>query len=229
MSTTTKPPAVVPASNVVPFAAPPMPSQMWSGWGGGAPPGCCPSCGGGMGNLMQCYCDVQAAQAFICQMMINCVQTNPAVTAAIIAAIEASGSSLPLLGVTNGSAAQPGQVGEFINLSTAVSFPVTASYAQPVTLGVLQPGDWNCWAYLGQSVLTTGSYMTLNPVPAGFSNVLAQELAGPGLAEATVLVAPACEALISVPTLIAFTLTTNTGGAGTAGNATLFFSARRCR
>ena len=108
-----------PSGQVVPFPLP------WATPGPGGqlpwlPPGCCPP--GGMDALMKCYCDIQAAMAFISKIMIDLINNDPAVAQAMIAAIEKSGSTLPLVGVTNGSDAQPGQVGEWVHLVQTASY-----------------------------------------------------------------------------------------------------------
>lgn len=208
----------------------PVPFPMWGG-GGSLPwgPGCCPP--GGMDALMKCYCDVQAATAFICSVMVTCIQNNPAVTAAIIAAIEKSGSNLPLIGVTNGSDAQPGQVGEFVTFSVFAPYP-TSELQQTIVAGVLQPGDWNVWAWTAYSTYVTGALMNLNPQPPGFFDTMtAQIYAGSGTDEqGLVVVAPMTQASLSVPTLVSFGVLTNANGAGVAaGNVYLYVRARRMR
>lgn len=217
----TTPPAAVPAPTVVPF---PMP---WSG--NPALAGCCPP--GGMDKLLQCYCDIQAAQAFISAMMIDAINNNPAVTQAIIAAIEASGSSLPLIGVTNGTDAQPGQVGEWVLFEQNVNF--TAAFQnQTVTMGILQPGDWDFWIYANCPSPVVGINMSLLPVPAGMmgepQGFFITDATAP--AEQVATAGPAARLLISVPTLIPILLLTNQSGSGpAAGTLVLFFSARRRR
>lgn len=205
---------------------PPMPFPMWGG-GGSLPwgPGCCPP--GGMDALMKCYCDVQAATAFICSVMVQCIQTNPAVTAAIIAAIEASGSTLPLLGVTNGTEAQPGQVGEFVHFSIPLSY-LAANQSYPISVGVLQPGDWDVWAQLSfmNNPDIIGAYFILAPVPVGLSGDMYTISTTSGPLVAVTIPSEAVQALISVPTLIAMSVTINSPS---AGNALFEFSARRRR
>lgn len=224
-------------SNVVPMpkapapaTAPPMPMpSMWGG--GGSPPwgpGCCPP--GGMDALLQCYCDVQAATKFICSVMVTCIQTNPAVTAAIIAAIEASGSSLPLIGVTNGSDAQPGQVGEWVQFSQNFNY-TAAAQTQTLTLGVLNPGDWDCWLYAsGFAGTYNDCNFELNPVPPGFAGDMGAgnvSLSGP---VSVTIPSTTVRASITAPSLIAVQIQTNefnqTSGAS-SGNMT--FRARRVR
>lgn len=238
-------------SNVVPMphaatpataAAAPAPTPAWGGpwamnpiypippgpWSSGGLPwgqsGCCPP--GGMDALMKCYCDVQAATAFICSVMVQCVQTNPAVVQAIIAAIEASGSTLPLLGVTNGVEAQAGQVGEWVEFQQLPAFAAGNS-TQSVTMGVLQPGDWDCWMDCSVSVGVTDLQIFLSPAPAGFSGDCGGYLATTPGPEGVRLVGQTDQGLISVPSLIVFSMIV--GGATAAGSGVLQFKARRRR
>ena len=213
------PPMVWPPSNpsgtVIPFPLP---------WG---QTGCCPP--GGLDALMKCYCDIQQASAFIGQIMLDQINNNPAIIAAIIAGIENSGSSLPTVGVTNGAAAQPGQVGEFVAFSQSVAYPTTSQNV-PVTMGVLPPGDWDIWAFGNTSTLVSDFAFVLNPVPAGVSNDLETLIVPFTAAEALELVSTTAQALISVPTLFVFQVGTNGVGAGSsAGTATITFNARRRR
>lgn len=229
-----------PTSNVVPMAkaptpatAPPqMPMPMPGMWGGGGSlpwgPGCCPP--GGMDALMKCYCDVQAATAFICSVMVQCVQTNPAVVQAIIAAIEASGSSLPLLGVTNGEPAAVGQVGEFEVLTASQTYPATAGTYQPVTMGILQPGDWDIWAYVRPSTPMDWISISINPLPAGvYDSLSCVASSGDAPLQYFTLVSPATRALLSLPTLFVLNMGTDNTTGGTGGTASLALAARRRR
>lgn len=206
-----------PSGTVIPFPLP---------WG---QTGCCPP--GGMDALMKCYCDLQQASAFIGQVMLDQINNNPAQIEAIIAGIEASGSSLPTIGVTNGSNAQPGQVGEWVEFVATAAY-TAASQTQNLTMGVLQPGDWDCTAFCEYSTYITGSQFILAPQPAGFSNTMfgATESAGDTGILGITTVSPLARASISVPSLVVFSLTTNGPSAGpSAGQATLTFDARRAR
>ena len=219
------PHALAPASNP---AQPPMPFPMWGG-GGSLPwgPGCCPP--GGMDALMKCWCDVQAATAFICSVMVQCVQTNPAVTAAIIAAIEASGSSLPLTGVTNGSDAQPGQVGEWVEYVAEPAYSGAIDQTVVAPMGVLNPGDWDYWFQVSPSNTTTTVAAYINPLPPGFtSGLFATVDAGTG-SQATTLVSSTGRALISVPSLVTLQLSMNWVAVSPPGTANCVFMARRRR
>lgn len=207
------------ASQVVSF---PMPMSS------SFPAGCCPP--GGMDALMQCYCDIQAAKNFIGKIVLDLMQTDPAFATAMVQAIADSGAALPLVGVTNGTPAQPGQVGEFINIYVTAPYPVTANYAQAVTMGVLQPGDWDCAAYAYVDQAVTGMAYELSPAPPGVSNPMPGEFIVPAATVAGVVVTPLAQMLIAVPTLINFRVITNLGAAGpSAGNVTIVFMARRAR
>lgn len=225
MSTTVPP---KPASSVVPFPAPmlggpPPGAVMPMMWGGAA--GCCPP--GGMDGLIKCYCDIQAATAFITAIMIDAINNNPAVTEAIIAAIEKSGSSLPLIGVTNGAAAQPGQVGEFIDMRGTMAFAATGTTNGTITMGVLQPGDWDTWAVGWNAADVSSQTFWMNPWPTGFDIQLSAAEGVNAGSEYDVLVSSETRALISVPTLINFSA--SVVASGTAGSFNMGFFARRAR
>lgn len=206
-----------PPTTPVPWPQPgvwPMPSAM---------AGCCPP-----SNLMQCYCDIQNATAFITAIMLDAINTNPAVAEAIIAAIQKSGSNLPLLGVTDGSNAQPGQVGEYVRFQQTVSILGTAQ-TQSVTMGVLQPGDWDVWLFAGPQGWTADIQIYLDPLPAGFIDSGYAILGDMG-AVPIAAVGMTTRGSISVPTLMVMTLTTNNSGPG-SGNSTCgcILTARRRR
>lgn len=191
------------------------------------PAGCCPP--GGMDALLQCYCDVQAATAFISKVVQDLAANDPAFQQALVDAIATSGSNIPLIGVTNGADAQPGQVGEWIDYGLAVSY-TAATQSQPVTMGTLPPGDWDIWASCNLEPGNTGGSFILNPVPAGFTALGLQTIGAAAVTGQNISVVSAVErALTSVPSLINFTLTTNMGGSGSAGAAGIYFTARRRR
>lgn len=201
-----------PSGTVIPFPLP---------WG---QTGCCPP--GGMDALMKCYCDLQQASAFIGQVMLDQINNNPAIIAAIIAGIEKSGSNLPTVGVTDGSNAQPGQVGEFVYMAAPAPFGTGTSM---LNLGVLQPGDWDCWAWMDNqdgTVTTIESF--LNPLPAGFSNNMNAFTYSGTPAEDLTLVQPAARANITVPTLLVFQFNV-TGFTPPNGFTNQYFAARRRR
>lgn len=195
------------------------------------PAGCCPP-GGDMNALLQCYCDVQAATAFISKVVTDLAANDPAFQKALVDGIVASGSNIPLIGVTNGSWAQPGQVGEFIEYIVD-PIPILATVQdQNVTMGTLQPGDWDCWANVGLYVPVGSVYCAITPIPPGLSpgGLLADEgsVSAPSQALNTLILTNA-RITTAVPVLINFRLVTNNLAAGTAGNLNLVFCARRRR
>lgn len=142
----------------------------------------------------------------------------------------------PIVGVTDGSDAAPGQVGEFIKASSGFSYsasPVVTTSSLSVI--IVQPGDWDLWAFIsGMTTNFGGAAFYLNPVPTGMSNNLGtvNGIGSSSLVEqnATVVSAMA-RGLFSVPTLLAFTVTidqSNTTGI-LAGSGQLSVEGRRRR
>lgn len=192
------------------------------------PAGCCPP--GGMDALIQCYCDIQAATAFISKIVQDLAASDPAFQQALVDAIAASGSALPLVGVTNGANAQPGQVGEFLDFEVPFNVPTAAQVNLPLTMGVLPPGDWDVWANAATSVFVTSLEILQTPVPVGFNHGLGAVIGGTGGAELVTLPAAAVRALISVPTLIVINVSSNNDGPGNvAGTGVVAVFARRRR
>lgn len=142
-------------------------------------------------------------------------------------------------GVTDGSNALPGMVGEWIQTETDFPYQGYPTVNQlTVSLGVLQPGDWDCFVTLAfpnnDPIGTTGFY--LNPTPPGFSTGMggsagAFSPAGvPFESIPTVLGQPA-RASLTVPTQIAFLVRIDQEAAPQllGGIARMWFQARRMR
>jgi len=137
----------------------------------------------------------------------------------------------PIAGVTTGAAARPGEVGEFLVGSAVVNIvvnPLTQTIlAQPL---VIPPGDWDIEAAFGSSVSWDALSFMLRPQPPGVTGNL-QGFFGvfspqPTLIDA-VVISPRQQALVSIPTLLPFTISVfNTT---VAGQGTLVVSARRMR
>jgi len=123
------------------------PEQFGRGHGHHRPPPQPPSCFSELARLGQCYDDVQQMKKILGKVITDLLKNDPTITQSIIDSIQQSGTSVPLLGVTDGSSAQPGQVGEIIQGSaTNVAFnPGGVSYVAPLTL---PPGDWNVQALM---------------------------------------------------------------------------------
>jgi len=219
-----------PPSNVVPMPTNwPGPMFMPKSW---PQP---PSCFSELASLNACYDSIQMMNQILAKVITDLVTNDKAVQTAIVEAIAASGSNVPLIGVTNGQDAQPGQVGEFIIFTHAVTYP-TASSTQVVTMGTLPPGDWDLWGAFTANQISGVSFY-LNPLPAGFTTGMVGTLlvegdpgtgSGPSDLGGVVMTMPE-RALTSVPSLLALSLSTNilAGGTATAGN--LYIGCRRRR
>jgi hypothetical protein len=176
--------------------------------GPGVPPGC--GCDGFSG-LMQCWQDISQFQQFL-QSMLS--QMGP----------------IPLQGVTDGSNALAGYIGEWVALSANFNIPTAAQLGLAVTVGVLAPGDWTCFAYANTSVVVTDISFRLVPVPAGFSHSMDGAMGSSANMENLTLIGPPARASLTVPTLVSFGLNTNTASAGpSAGTGIMNFEARRSR
>lgn len=213
-----------PGSNVVPMPAQAaMPSPMMWGGGGGYPAGCCPP--GGMDALLQCYCDIQAATAFISKVVQDLAANDPAFQQSLAEAIAASGTNVPLIGVTNGSDAQPGQVGEWLQWIRELNVP-SGSNTQIVSTLILQPGDWNVQAaaYTVTSPVTQ-VWANLSPVPPGLSDQMLLYFQTATASDISIM-CPVERASVTVPTLLAFQIQTV---APAAANIWFEVTARRAR
>lgn len=214
-------------SNIVPMpqvAAMPTP-QMFSG---GFPAGCCPP-GGDMNALLQCYCDIQSATAFIKAVVTNLAETDPEFQQTLANAVLASGAALPLIGVTNGTPAQAGQVGEFVQFTNTINIAGTGSQERTVfTAGVLQPGDWDLEMFVQPLIGMTLVSVTLDPQPVGLSNTIwvGFSIAGATAEGVGALPGPYARGLFSVPTLLPVL---SIMAASTAGTALFTLNARRRR
>jgi hypothetical protein len=179
-----------------------------------------PSCFSELAQLGQCYNQVQWLTNLLTEIVTDIITTDTAVQQAIVDAIVATGSNVPLIGVTNGSDAAPGQVGEFVQTYQTLNLP-DGQNTQNFSGMVLQPGDWDVWAWCYPTAWCDSLYFFLtNGAPPGFSNgIFGQVISGtspPTSWTAAVVISPACRALISVPTLLPFTLITNAQSAQTA-------------
>lgn len=132
----------------------------------------------------------------------------------------------PIMGVTDGSDAKPGEVGELLSFSVQVNF-TSGTQIQVTSMGALSAGDWDCWC-AGQFFSTPINLCViyLSPIPTGFGGIMSGVEADINDAQfATVICNPA-RALVSVPTLVAFTSQIQ---AAAAGSFNLAFAARRRR
>jgi len=218
-------PTTTPPSNVVPMPTNwPGPMFMPKSW---PQP---PSCFSELASLNACYDSIQMMEQILSKVITDLVTNNTAVQTAIVEAIAKSGSNVPLIGVTNGTDATPGQVGEWFFFT--VNGSITGTAAQIAMQSVtLQPGDWDIWASLDASVFVTSmQFNVTSPLPAGMSDNMFSIIAQPtGVTEAVVVESNSSRLLCSVPTLVPFQLEFNTTGAGSAGTYGFTVKARRRR
>jgi hypothetical protein len=195
-----------------------MPNVSQQSWSGSWPPscscGCNPcQCGGGFGGLMQCWQDIAQFQQFL-KCMLS--QMGP----------------YPMQGVTDGSDAAAGVIGEFMTGTSSMAYAASVLTTGNVSPLVLSPGDWDIWASMSTTGPFGGAAFNLNPAPAGMSNILRAWVGSYGattFADGTV-VGPYARGSFTVPTLLPFSIQVdNTPGAEPAGTATLVVSARRRR
>jgi hypothetical protein len=159
---------------------------------------------------MQCWQDIAQFQQFLACMLS---QMGP----------------YPMQGVTDGSDAKAGNIGEFIMFNSNFSFPAT-SQTQAISVGVLSPGDWDCHVNANTPNAVTELGFALSPVPSGFSSNMTGGLALTSGADVLNVIGSMARASLTVPTLLPFTVSSNvTGTGGAAGTGTLTFTARRMR
>jgi hypothetical protein len=143
---------------------------------------------------------------------------------------------VPLQGVTDGSNAKPGYIGEFItgvgSIAYAANPAVTTAVTSPL---VVAPGDWDLWAFLLPSTEVGAMSFSLSPLPVGVSNPMQAASAtftpGVGASESVILNATPARGNFTVPTLLAFSVSVwqSTDASLPAGTATLTVSGRRRR
>jgi hypothetical protein len=159
---------------------------------------------------MQCWQDIAQFQQFLICMLS---QAGP----------------FPMQGVTDGSDAKAGYIGEFIMFTPSFSFPATAQH-QILSVGVLSPGDWDCHVNATTPDSVTELGFSLNPAPTGFSSNMTGGLALISGSEVINVIGSSARASLTVPTLLPFDISSNlTGTGGSAGTGTLTFTARRMR
>lgn len=142
----------------------------------------------------------------------------------------------PIVGVTDGSDAAPGQVGEYIHGTTSISYAaypqVTTTTATPL---VVQPGDWDLWISMQCTTQITGASFFLSPQPTGMSNTMYGSLwtaIGTGAPESITISGMIARGSFSAPTLLPFSVTVSMAGDSsltTPGTAVLLVEGRRRR
>jgi len=127
-----------------------------------------PSCFSELARLNQCYDDVQAMKQILSKVISDLMANDPAVVQSIIDAIQShtGGATVPLVGSTDGSLAQPGQVGEFILQTSTGSLTVdTGTQTVGLSAMVLPPGDFDVQAWVDYGTTCNGGYFS--PINTG--------------------------------------------------------------
>jgi hypothetical protein len=199
------------------------------GWQGGS------ECGSGCGNE-QCGCGSMyggpghgfcwyCMKTMLVKEIACLLKTDPELQAILNA---------PAMGITDGSSALPGQVGEVLNGQATLNIPAVGAgvnYQTNASPLILTPGDWMCFNYAWWSDLYEGVYFYLNPYPAGSSTDMAGGLFSPtGITDATIADGAPAHILVSQPTRLAYSVSMNgaTGGSP-AGQFDLQVQAVRIR
>lgn len=141
-----------------------------------------------------------------------------------------------ITGVTDGSNADPGCVGEFITGSQAINFAAAPAITQMVASPlVVPPGDWDLSAWMSFSGQFGMANMWVTPQPAGLSNNMAGYIGNldPNVTFTNNVVAlrsVGARGSFSNPTVIPFYVQINNHVSGAlAGIATLTVDGRRRR
>jgi hypothetical protein len=178
-----------------------------------------PCCGGGgIGDLVECYNQIEALRRVVRDILDE--MGGPIKTG-------------PVRGIIDGSTARPGDVGELVANVVSGSFPAS-SMQQVVSALVLQPGDWQVEASCLLSAAGAGIFggdFFLTPLPTGVNNNMRGVNYSTTLNTQVQMNAPTAQVNVTVPTLLAFRLETNTTQAVGASGGTFQFScsARRMR
>jgi hypothetical protein len=166
---------------------------------------------------MQCWQDLSQFQQFLLAMLSQM-------------------GSIPFQGVTDGSDAKAGIIGEYIVMRGSAPYAAyPTNTTASISVGVLPPGDWNVTATMVSTTLVGSADFHLAPQPTGMSNEMwgvANAFTSGGVSEQNIsLNAQAARGSFSVPTLLAFTIDIGQSAAASlpAGTATVQVEARRMR
>jgi hypothetical protein len=109
------------------------------------PPGSCapPQCTDWLAKIESCWDQSQDLEALLTKIITQIFTDDPS----IIPPAPPSAGSGPIIGVTDGSDAAPGEVGEYVTLAVNGVLAANAGLATYQAL-TLTPGDWDLWSYL---------------------------------------------------------------------------------
>lgn len=182
----------------------PQGNPFWPGivWPGscGPPMPCPPEL---VAKASRCWDQSRALEALIAKVLQDIINKNPN----LLPQLKAVG---PIIGVTDGSDAGPGEVGEFITAQGSMSYaPYPTDTANSISLIVVQPGDWDFTISASFSTLIGGAVFELRPWPViGMSNQMVGYMSSvgdvPGIDFGTLIIGQSARGSFSVPTLLAF-------------------------
>jgi hypothetical protein len=144
--------------------------------------------------------------------------------------VAVGGTNTPLLGVTDGSNAPAGYVGEFAEMTVTVAYAASPTITnQTVSTLVLTAGDWNIWAYAEYTVGVGFASFTQTPQATGTSNGVHGQVGGGGGTDDGVM-GSLVRGSFSLPTALPFQVYVDQSQAGLlAGTFYLTVNARRVR
>lgn len=138
----------------------------------------------------------------------------------------------PRMGVVDGSAAVPGQVGEWISSSASITIPALGAgnnWQGLVTPISLPAGDWMCFADATWALFYPSVFFGMGPVPAGLSNGMLGGSWGSGDVNNRIALGVPAHAAMATPTLLTFQVLIQAGGVVGSGNFTQRVQAIRLR
>ena len=200
----------------------PAPGMWWDGcnwvmppiWPPQHPPGCgcgscCqpqpPSCWSEIAKLEACFASTEAFNKFLADAINRLIEQG------LINPLPATG---PILGVTDGIAAGPGIVGEFLRaeVSGTGTAPATVPYTTVISPIILPPGDWDVDAFMILASWSSATLFSLSPMPAGASGPMetlistgSPAIQGPETGIVS-MAGPRERVLASAPTLLAYSI-----------------------
>lgn len=138
-----------------------------------------------------------------------------------------------IVGVTDGSNAAPGYVGEFVTGSSSlISFPATGTITTSASVITLTAGDWDLHGWISDFTAAVGGvHANLNPIPPGMSNDMTGLLGlGSGVHATSWVNMTGARANFATTTTLTWTIFIDNSVAGsTAGTCAMHVEARRRR
>lgn len=189
---------------------------------------------------MHCDCGCDPCQCGDCgpswsQSAIDCYNQMSQFREMLAQILQDPKLRIPLIGITDGSNAKPGEVGEYIKGAATVHYAAYPTVTvQTVSVLVVPPGDWNLWGYMTLSTGVGGANFATTTPPAGMDDwitALAIESAVAGSVDYIFLPSNTVRGLFTVPSLIATQVTVwqTTNATLPAGVATVKIMGRRMR